>query len=96
MERHYRRPQPNYNRYGVVVFLWFAVLMVYGWRSIPEYIHKHLMLAAAINVPLMLLFSAEGEMRNLSMLYVAIVVLIAGAMHRWLNSTSAPAGTHST
>jgi hypothetical protein len=39
-----------------------------------------------------LLFCAEGEVRNLSMLYVAIVALIAGALTRWLAMNAAPTG----
>ena len=78
---------PLFKGYGIVVFSWFAVLMVYGWRQVPPSTREHLMLAAAINVPLFLLFCAEGEVRNLSMLYVPIVVLMAGALQRWLKST---------
>lgn len=80
---------PLFKGYGIVVLGWFAVLMIYGWRTVPGYIHQHLMLAAVINVPLLLLFGAEGEVRNLSMLYVATVALIAGALHRWLEAAVA-------
>lgn len=83
---------PLFKGYGIIVLGWFAILMTYGWRMVPSYIHKHLMLAAVINVPLLLLFCAEGEVRNLSMLYVAIVALIAGALTRWLTMNAAPAG----
>ena len=80
---------PLFKGYGIVVLGWFAVLMTYGWRTVPRCIHLHLMLAAAINVPLLLLFGAEGELRNLSMLYVATVALIAGATQRWLDTAAA-------
>ena len=83
---------PLFKGYGIVVFGWFAILMAYGWRVVPTSIHRHLQLAAIINVPLLLLFCAEGEVRNLSMLYVAIVALMAGALQRWLAATSTPAG----
>ncbi|MFN3746397.1 MAG: hypothetical protein ACK4TL_16970 [Hyphomicrobiaceae bacterium] len=82
---------PLFKGYGLVVLGWFTILMVYGWRTVPRHIHQHLMLAALINVPLLLLFCAEGEMRNLSMLYVPVVALIAGALHRWLSTVSSPA-----
>lgn len=84
---------PLFKGYGIVVFSWFAVLMAYGWRVVPACIQRHLMLAAVINVPLLLLFCAEGEVRNLSMLYVAIVALIAGALHRWLAAGANPTGS---
>lgn len=75
---------PLFKGYGIAVFGLFAVLMAYGWRMVPICIHRHLMLAAVINVPLLLLFCAEGEIRNLSMLYVPIVALVGGALQRWL------------
>jgi len=77
---------PLFKGYGAIVIGWFGVLMVYGWRIVPDYIRQHLVLAALINLPLFLLFCAEGEMRNLSMLYVATVVLIAGALQRWIGT----------
>ena len=78
---------PLFKGYGVVVFCWIAVLNV-RLAGRPSYMHQHLKLSAAINVPLFLLFCAEGEVRNLSMLYIAIVVLMAAALQRWLNSVS--------
>jgi hypothetical protein len=84
---------PLFKGYGIVVFGWFAVLMAYGWRMVPACIHRHLQLAAVINVPLLLLFCAEGEVRNLSMLYVAIVSLMASALQRWLATASNSAGS---
>lgn len=77
---------PLFRGYGIVVFAWFAMLMAYGWREVPKYAREHLLLAAIINVPLLLLFSAAGEVRNLSMLYVPIVILMAGALQRWLDT----------
>jgi hypothetical protein len=85
---------PLFKGYGIVIFGWFAILMAYGWRMVPTCIHRHLQLAAVINVPLLLLFCAEGEVRNLSMLYVPIVALMAGALQRWLAATSNSAGSH--
>lgn len=85
---------PLFKGYGIVAFGWFTVLMVYGWHTVPTYIHRHLMLAAVINVPLLLLFCAEGEVRNLSILFVAVVTLIAGALHRWLAVSANSSGSH--
>lgn len=77
---------PLFKGYGIVVLGWFGILMAYGWKMVPGYIHRHLAIAAAINVPLFLLLCAAGEMRNLSMLYVGTVVLIAGALERWMQA----------
>jgi hypothetical protein len=84
---------PLFKGYGIVIFGWFAVLMAYGWSTVPRYIHQHLILGSVINVPLLLLFCAEGEVRNLSMLYVAIVVLVAGALQRWLSANMNSTGS---
>ena len=81
---------PLFKAYGVVMLGWFAAMMAYGWTVAPAYIRQHLALAAAINVPLFLLFCAAGEMRNLSMLYVGTVVLMAGALHRWIATELKP------
>jgi len=80
---------PLFKGYGLIVFAWFGLLMTYGWRQVPRYIQDHLKLAAIINIPLFLLFCAEGEMRNLSMLFVSTIVLIGAAAQRWLQSTHA-------
>src|SRR5690606_19872404 len=37
---------PLFKGYGIVFLGWFAILMAYGWRMVPSYIHNHLMLAA--------------------------------------------------
>jgi hypothetical protein len=81
---------PLFKAYGVVMLCWFATLMMYGWKVTPNYIRQHLALAAAINIPLFLMFCAAGEMRNLSMLYVGTVALMAGALHRLMRSELHP------
>jgi len=74
---------PLFKGYGVVAFALFALVAAAGWRDAPPVLRRHLAVAAAINLPLFILFCAEGEMRNLSMLYVAFVVLLSGAVQRW-------------
>jgi hypothetical protein len=84
---------PLFRGYGIIVFAWFAIFMTYGWREVPHRVRSHLRLAAVINVPLLLLFCAGGEVRNLSMLYVPIVILMAAALQRWLRSPALAAST---
>jgi hypothetical protein len=59
-----------------------ALVVARGWPACPLPVRRHVLLAAAINVPLFLAFAAPGELRNLSFLFVAFAVLIALAITR--------------
>jgi hypothetical protein len=59
---------------------WTAVR---GWRHLPPAIQQHARIAAAINIPLYIFFCNPGEMRNLSMLYVVFLLLVAANVNRW-------------
>jgi hypothetical protein len=48
-----------------------------GWRSLPRTIQRHTQIAAVINFPLFILFCGAGELRNLSFLYIAFLLLLA-------------------
>jgi hypothetical protein len=71
--------------YGITHFRVFSLvplaLIVWivwrGWRLLPPEIRRHGQIAAAINIPLFFLFCAPGEMRDLSMLYVVFMLLLA-------------------
>lgn len=64
-----------------------AVLIVRSWPSAPSRIRRHLLIVSAINFPLVLVFCAPGELRNLSLVYVGLTVMIAYALDR--NATRA-------
>ena len=67
--------------------------VVRGWRHLPQAIQQHGRIAAAINVPLYIYFCNPGEMRNLSMLYVVFLLLIAVNLNQWRGpSPQEPAG----
>ena len=55
-----------------------------GWRHLPGAIQKHGLIAAAINFPLYILFVAPGELRDLSMLYMAFLILLAANLNHWI------------
>ena len=59
-----------------------AAVVLRGWASCPVKIRKHFCLAFLINFPLFLLFCATGEMRNLSLLFVGFMVLIASMVEK--------------
>jgi hypothetical protein len=71
--------------YGVVAFRAFSVVPLAliawtvwrGWKGVPETIRQHAKIAAAINIPLYFLLCAPGEMRDLSLLYIAFMLLVA-------------------
>ena len=54
------------------------------WKNLPRVFRQHAMFAAVINIPLYLLFCEPGELRNLSMLYVTLVLLMAACWSEWL------------
>lgn len=66
--------------YSIVTLALVAIVGVRGWPGIPVSVRRQIILAAAINVPLFLLFCFPGEVRNLSMLYMGGVLLLAAAM----------------
>jgi hypothetical protein len=69
---------------GTIVVV--AIVAIRGLGDCPPAIKRHLAYAAIINVPLVLLFGAPGEIRNLAFLYVGFTVLMALA----INSTLKP------
>jgi hypothetical protein len=63
-----------------------------GWKHLPPAMQQHARIAAAINLPLYLVFCNPGEMRNLSMLFVTLMLLLAAN----LQQPSAPSVYDST
>ena len=61
-----------------------------GWSGLPRDLQRHAQIAAAINLPLYLLFCWPGEMRDLSLLYVVFLLVVASNLNEWFG-TSAPA-----
>jgi len=75
---------------SAVMVLMIAGVAVTGWRLLPAPFRLHVLMALAVNVPLFLLFAAEGEARNLSMLYPSLLVLMAMALTAWMNVAAPP------
>ena len=81
--------------YGMLVVSVFTVvpmvLLVWtvwrGWRHLPLVIQRHGQIAAAINIPLYLLFSAPGELRDMSMLYIFFLMVLAVNLRNWISSS---------
>jgi hypothetical protein len=84
------------NTYGIllppVLSLLPVALIIWttwrGWRILPQPIQRHAQIAAAINFPLFLAFCEPGELRDLSLLYVAFLLLLAANIESWLQSAT--------
>jgi len=76
---------PLCRSYLMVPFLiWTAVR---GWRVMPDVMKLHTKYAAIINIPLFVLFCGPGELRNLSMLFVPLLLFIASNITMSVTST---------
>ncbi len=53
------------------------------WWRLPHVVKKHATIAAAINLPLYVLFCWPGELRNFSLIFVALVVVMAEGFSEW-------------
>ena len=81
--------------YGMLVVSVFTVapmaLLVWtvwrAWGQLPRVIQQHAQIAAAINIPLYLLFSAPGELRDMSMLYIVFLMVLAVNLSNWVSSS---------
>jgi hypothetical protein len=54
-----------------------AVILLRSWPLCSPMMCSHIKFAAVLNLPLFILFCATGEMRNLSILFVGFIILIA-------------------
>jgi len=57
-----------------------------GWKHLPVFLKRHAQIAAGINIPLYFLFCAPGELRDLSMLYVTILLVLAVNLDQWMSA----------
>ena len=48
-----------------------------GWKHLPPAIRRYSLIASAINFPAFFFFCAPGELRDLSMLYITLLLLMA-------------------
>lgn len=63
---------------GTLLFL--AIVALRGWPPSSPVIKQHIVIGAAVTLPLALLFAYPGELRNFSILYVGFVVLLGYAL----------------
>jgi hypothetical protein len=75
--------------FGTLIVI--AVIVLRGLPNCPPKVRQHLLLAAAINLPLFVFFCATGELRNLSLLFVGFVILTGLSIDR---GSKHPASRH--
>ena len=76
--------------YSLFTFVMLMALIVGGWRKLPVAVRQHALLAIALNVPLVLVFCGPGELRNFSICFVALFMLIAVNVQRWAAEAESP------
>jgi hypothetical protein len=80
--------------YGLRVPLFFSAiplaLVIWSvarvWKRLATEVRQHAKIAAAINLPLFILFCAPAEARDLSMLYISLLFVIAANLEDWFRS----------
>lgn len=68
---------PMFAGYSIVTAIIVIIVFRRGWSRMDRAVRQSVLLAASLNVPLVLAFSYPGEIRNLSMIFPALVSLIA-------------------
>ena len=59
--------------------------IVVSWRSLPAAFKRHAQIMAAINIPLYLLFSFPSEVRDMSLLYISLLAILATNLKNWIS-----------
>jgi hypothetical protein len=92
----YRQLEMTYGIVGprqafVLTLFIIAVVFARGWRGCPVAVQRHILLAAAINLPLFAAFAAAGELRNLSLMFIGFAILIGKALEAGGQEETSPA-----
>ena len=76
--------------YTIVPTILLIWTLLRGWRYLPSPIKRHAQIAAAINIPIYLLFVEPGKLRDLSMLYIVFLLLLAVNLKHWIDVSERP------
>jgi hypothetical protein len=98
-EKTYGVQTPKAYTLGPILLLAWTV--VRAWPRLPREVRRHGQIAAAINLPLYFLFCWPGELRDLSLLYVVFLLVVARSLSEWFGgstpaSVASPAATASS
>jgi len=64
-----------------------------AWPYLPRTVQRHAQIAAAINLPLYFFFCWPGELRDLSLLYIVFLLMLASNLDAWIASSAQSPGT---
>ena len=73
--------------FPTILLIWSFVRV---WNRLPHFIRQHGLLAAVINVPLYLLFCTPGEYRDLSLLSILFLLIVAWNLKEWIGRSALP------
>ncbi len=76
-----------YTLFPMAMLIWSVCR---AWGLFPRPMRQHALIAAAINIPLYFLFCQPGELRDLSLLYVVLLLVIAVNLNRWIGGSKEP------
>lgn len=75
---------------NIVHIVIVAYLVRMAWRHLSPTLRQHTLIAAVINIPLFIAFCYQGELRNLSMLFVSFAVMVSIDITRYLQEFYRP------
>jgi hypothetical protein len=73
--------------FTVFPFCLLVVTVVRAWPRLSEPVRRHAQVAALINIPLYVLFCWPGELRDLSLMYMAWLLILAVNLREWMSAT---------
>jgi hypothetical protein len=76
--------------FNVIHLIIVAFIVRSAWRYLSPILRQHVLIAAAINIPFFIVFCYQGELRNLSMLFVGFTLMISIAISRYLQRMYQP------
>jgi hypothetical protein len=79
--------------FNIVHLIIVAFVVRSAWQFLPPVLRRHVLIAAAINIPFFIVFCYQGELRNLSMLFVGFTFMISIAISRYLQKLYQPASS---
>lgn len=89
-EVNYGVPTPK--GFNIIHILIVALLARRAWKHFQPAFRKHVYIALAINIPLFLAFCYQGELRNLSMLFIGLLMMIfiniSLVLQRWYRGSA--------
>jgi len=71
---------------GPIPFVLLIWTVWRGWQFLPHWLKRHAQIAAVINIPLYVLFCDPGEFRDLSLLFITFLFILAYSLQEWMHS----------